>query len=86
MQFFTPIALNQWGRRIGEGHPRARLTDHEIDLMREMHEQHPVGDPKHLGYKKLARMFEVDRSQVRHICHYRQRAQTAARFKKKGCT
>lgn len=27
---------NEYGRRIGEGRPRAKLSRHEIDLLREL--------------------------------------------------
>lgn len=30
------VAVNAAGLRIGEGHPRARLTDHKVDLMRTL--------------------------------------------------
>ena len=32
------IVLNEHGRRIDESHPRALLTDHEINLIRKLHE------------------------------------------------
>ena len=30
------VKKNEQGRRIGESHPRATLTDHEVDLLFEM--------------------------------------------------
>lgn len=30
------VAVNERGARIGEGHPKATLTDHEVDLLREL--------------------------------------------------
>lgn len=30
------------GRRNGETAPGAVLTDHEVELMRQMHEEHPI--------------------------------------------
>lgn len=55
------------GRLAGERHPNARYTDHEIDVMREMHEHHGF------GYRRLARIFECSRSYVRKVCSYRRR-------------
>lgn len=55
------------GRRAGESHPRARLTDHEIELMRTMHEE--LG----MGYRRLARIFECGRSYVQKVCRYTRR-------------
>lgn len=33
------MQVNERGCRIGEQHPRARLTDHEIDLIAELYEE-----------------------------------------------
>ncbi len=43
--------VNEHGRRIGKSHSRARLTDREIDLIRELHE-------KGLSYGQIAEKFE----------------------------
>ena len=40
-------------------------------LIRELHEAHPVGHPKHLGYRKLAAKFDRPVSVIRDICKYR---------------
>lgn len=50
------------GRRAGESHPRARFTDHEIELMRTMHEE--LG----YGYRRLGRIFECAKSYVAKVC------------------
>ena len=46
------VAVNERGRRIGESHPRAKLTDHEVDLIRELAEEG-------LTYEDIARKFEL---------------------------
>ena len=46
------VAVNEHGRRIGESHPRAKLTDHEVDLIRELAEQG-------LTHEQIARKFEL---------------------------
>jgi len=53
--------------RSGEKHPKATLTDHEVELMRTLHEHHK------LGYKTLAKKFDVSVATVQHICRYRRR-------------
>ena len=63
------VAVNEHGQRIGEDHPGAKLTDHEVELMIEMHEDK-------VGYRKLAKIFEISRSQVRNICKGIKRSQT----------
>lgn len=50
------------------------LSDRDVELMRELHEEHPREHPEHIGYKQLARMFECSRSTVQNICTYRKRA------------
>lgn len=79
------VAVNESGQRIGETHHRAKLTDRDIDLMRELHEEHGI------GYTKLAEKFECSKSEARYICRYMVRCQTAARWrnvldKMKGAT
>lgn len=61
------------GRRKGEHHHKAKLTNHEVELMRRLHEEHPVGHPDHMGCRKLAKMFEVSVRQVWRVCTYRNR-------------
>lgn len=51
----------------GETHPRAALSDHEVDLIRELHEEGLY------SYQTLARMFEVSRYTIRDIVKGRRR-------------
>ena len=57
----------------GENAPGAVLTDHEVELMRVLHEEFERGDPRHLGHRKLAAMFGCSRTTASNICHYRKR-------------
>ncbi len=67
--------MNEQGRRIGETHHNARISDALVDQIRDRHEDDG------LGYWKLAREFNVSRSTVIKICRYQRRAQTAERWK-----
>jgi hypothetical protein len=69
------VAVNEKGQRIGEDHPRAVLTDHEVDLLLEL---------KAEGYSLawLAAKFEISRVHAWRIVTGRKRAQTPARFKR----
>ncbi len=70
------IAVNERGMRIGEGHQRAKLTDAQVEEIRELFE---------LGfhsYRRLARMFGVDRGTIRDYVTFRRRGQYADRWKK----
>lgn len=45
---------------------RTVLTDHEVELMRQLHEEG-------YGYRRLAKIFEIHRMTVRDIVTYRHR-------------
>jgi hypothetical protein len=65
--------FNERGRRIGETAPGAVLSDHDVELMRIMHEEFPRGHPQHMGHRRLAQVFGVSRTTASNICHYRKR-------------
>ena len=65
------VQINASGLRVGEDHQNAKLTDREVDRIRELHE---AGH----GYRRLARMFDVGRGTVRDIVKCRRRAQVVA--------
>jgi hypothetical protein len=69
------VSVNDSGLRIGQYHPRATLTDSEVENMRRLHEN------DRYGYGRLAKLFEVTKSTVAAICTYRRRADTIARWK-----
>lgn len=60
------VKRNADGRRVGQSHPQAKLTDHEVELMRRLHDQG-------MGYRRLAAIFEVPRTRVQRICTYKVR-------------
>lgn len=71
------LALNESGtQRIGEDHQRAKLTDAQVDEMRDLYEA------KAMGYRLLAKRFEVSKRTVRDIVQYKKRNQWAGRWKK----
>ena len=51
----------------GERHHRAILTDAEVESIRRLHAEHQTGHPSHLGYRRLARMFEISRETIRRV-------------------
>ena len=67
------VAINQNGRIINEQHPRAKLTDAEVDLVNELLE---AG----FSYAQVARKFDVSKSGIAHIASGRRRCQTPARI------
>lgn len=67
------VALSATGRRIGQTHPRAVLTDHEVDLVMELLE---AG----LSYRQVAEKMGLSKSGIAHIATGRRRCQTPARY------
>jgi hypothetical protein len=76
------VALNEEGtQRIGEDHPRAKLSDAQVEQIRDEYEAHPQGHPEHVGYRLLAKKWNIHPSMVRNIVTYRRRNQWAGRWK-----
>lgn len=74
------VWVNERGDLVGESHPGAVLTDHDIDLMHELRDS----DPKVWSYAKLAEKFEVSKSCVSMIFSGRRRGQAAHRRRARG--
>lgn len=64
------IAINDIGRRVGDSHHNAKLSDHDVELLLAMHVEG-------WGYRTLAAKFEVSKSLVRKICKGTVRGQVA---------
>jgi hypothetical protein len=60
------VRLSVEGQRCGETHPNARLTDHDVELMRQLHED---GMPCSV----IAEKFECARTTVSGIVNYSHR-------------
>mgnify|MGYP006954410394 CR=1 FL=1 len=61
------------GRRTGQRHHQASASDHDVEMCRRLWEEHPIGHPSHLGYKALAKIFEVPVRTIRDWVSYRHR-------------
>ncbi len=68
------IAIGEYGKRVGETHGMAKLTDHEIDLVRQLREQ---GMPA----KEIAEKFEVSKRYVYKLVNYERRASVVAEWR-----
>lgn len=62
------VGVNERGLRVGEDHQHARLTDGEVELIRQLHDGG-------MSYKKIADKFGVGKSTVADIVKCRRRAQ-----------
>lgn len=69
-------AINERGHLIGETHPRAKLTDRQVDELRDMYEE------ESWSISHLAQWFGLSVSTVHSIVTYRTRAQTPAAWRK----
>ena len=67
-----PIRINDLGMRIGSGHPRAKLTDAEVDQL--LADRGPDHEPA-MSYLELARKWGISKASVRDIVKGRRRGQ-----------
>jgi DNA invertase Pin-like site-specific DNA recombinase len=70
------VAVNELGRWIGSSHPKAKLTDAQVDDIRSRRED----QGQSTAY--IARALGVPRRTVRDILNYSRRAQTPVDWKK----
>jgi hypothetical protein len=69
------VGVNESGRRVGQYQTGAKLTDHEVSLLLDMRS-------KGMGYKRLAKKFEVSIRSVRDIVSFRRRGQAVANWRR----
>jgi hypothetical protein len=84
MRKIAVVAVNERGRRIGESHPRAKLTDREVDLLRELVDNLIGEGMKPMqAYRTAAEKFEVHVRSAKKIVYCERRAQYPDRFKRR---
>lgn len=69
------VGVNDAGRRVGESHQNAKLSDDDIRLILELHSYHGV------GYKTLAKKFDASVSCIQKICNGSRRANAPVRYR-----
>lgn len=72
------VGVNERGQRIGEDHQGAVLSDHEVDLVFELHDP----DGVNWGYRRIARAMECSKSLIRRILKGEIRNQFPVRYKR----
>ena len=60
------LATNDAGNVVGEDHHRAKLTDHEVWLVRELREEG-------MTYPDIAAKFDISKGEAHDICSGRRR-------------
>lgn len=74
------VACGVFGR-VGEDHPKAKLTDEQIEAMRAEYEHgQEVGPP--VGYRALAKKYGVSRTHVRDLVQFKRRNTPPDRWKR----
>ena len=68
------LGVNDIGRRVGDSHHDAKLTNGDVELLRELRAEG-------WGYRRLATKFEVSKATVRNIVSGRYRGQVATAWK-----
>ncbi|MCC7065556.1 MAG: hypothetical protein IT456_22315, partial [Planctomycetes bacterium] len=68
------VAVNERGRRIGDSHPNAKLSDRDIELLLALRSERWT-------YDALRIKFGVSKSCVAQICRGEKRNHTAVAFK-----
>lgn len=66
------VTVNERGRRIGEDHHNAVLSNADVELLLDLRER------EDWSYGRLARKFEVAKSTVADVVKGRRRSQTVA--------
>ena len=70
------VAVNEFGWRIGQDHHNAKLSNDDIDHIRDLRED--LG----LSYSEIARRYSISVAGVQKICNYTRRSQSVDHFKK----
>ncbi len=68
------INTNDRGNRIGDSHPRAKLSDEQVEEIRELY------DDGFYSYLTLAKRFGVDKWTIRDIVKFRRRNVTPSAY------
>ena len=77
MRFFRWIAFNLDGRRVGQEHPRAKFTDHEVQLALRL-------AAEGLSLSDISRRMEIPKSTVCRWLSGQSRGQPVIRWVKGG--
>ena len=71
------VAVSENGKRLGQSHHNAKLTDAEVDLLLELRQE----DKDFWTYTRLAEKFEISKSCVRFYVTGERRAQVAFAYR-----
>ena len=69
------VGVNKKNYRVGVSHHRAKITDHEVDLIRQLRDEGMM-------CREIAEKFEIGESTVWDIVKCKTRAQYPARWRR----
>lgn len=69
------FAVDENGNPLGEAHHNAKLTDEDVELIRDIYDEGLV------GYKTLAKVFGVSKGTIYDIVNFRRRVTTPAGYR-----
>ncbi len=69
------VQIGEFGKRVGETHGRAKLSDHEVDLVRQLKEEG-------MSAAVIAEKMEISRRYVYKLANYERRASYVAQYRR----
>lgn len=69
------VVINENGYPIGESHHKARLSDAQVEQIRDLYEEGLM------SYRAIARIFDCSRNTIKDICKYRRRNSYGLKYK-----
>ncbi len=69
------VGVDENGNLVGEYHPKSKISDEVVDEIRALH------DEGFVGYRTLAKWFDIPRSTVSDIIRCRRRASFISHFR-----
>lgn len=78
------VGVDDRGNRIGEDHPRAKLSNAEVDLIWEL--VHPTDGARPMSHRQVAAKFDISRGTVGDIVSCRRRSAYPTGYRRIPCT
>lgn len=62
------VQVTERGYRVGESHQKSKLSDEQVERIRQLHEDHGI------SYDQISLRLGIPKSTVASICRYERRA------------
>lgn len=77
----TKVGVNREGRRVGESHHHAKLTDEQLETIRQLREAVNAEGKHPWSYGLLAKAFDTSKGHIHDIVSHRRRNQFVEKLK-----